>query len=195
MRTHAHIHDSTYACAEIPGASASQHPFHGGGSRHVGPDAFLQVVRTFCGQVPHQDGTLGRNAHAVARLLVKTAAFIRTTDLQARNLAGGIDGLHQRRGRQARGQFRIGKPGLPPGRQRSPGRFRHQAKVVTAHVGLGIVVELLDQRIIAPHHPADEADGNENGKHADGHAPPVGQQIPPDQFGQRRHKASFSVRS
>lgn len=145
--------------------------------------------------VPHQDGTLRRNPHAVARLLVKAAAFIPAADLEAGHLAGGVHGFHQGGGSQARGQIRITEPRVLPGGKRPFGRLRHQAKVIAAHVGLRVVIELLDQRIIAPHHPDNEADGDEDGEHADRHTAGVGAQVPPNQFEQQRHKASFSVRS
>ena len=50
--------------------------------------------------VSHQDGALGRNSHAVARLLVKAAPLISAADLEARHLARGVHRLYKGRGGQ-----------------------------------------------------------------------------------------------
>ena len=145
--------------------------------------------------VSHQDGALGRNSHAVARLLVKAAPLISAADLEARHLARGVHRFHKGRGGQTGGQLRVTELRVLSGRKGPFGRLRHQAEVIIPHIGLRIIVKLPDQRIIAPHHPYNEADGDKNGEHADCHPAGVGAQISPNQFEQQRHKASFSVRS
>ena len=141
--------------------------------------------------VSHQDGALGRNSHAVARLLVKAAPLISAADLEARHLARGVHRLYKGRG----GQLRVTELRVLSGRKGPFGRLRHQAEVIIPHIGLRIIVKLPDQRIIAPHHPYNEADGDKDGEHADSHPAGVGAQIPPNQFEHQRHKTSFSVRS
>ena len=65
--------------------------------------------------VSHQDGALGRNSHAVARLLVKAAPLISAADLEARHLARGVHRLYKGRGGQTGGQLRVTELRYCPG--------------------------------------------------------------------------------